>query len=62
MSKSEIQKFHLPLQEASVSITEVNSLDYERELSEEQLEAIAGGYAIVDWLLAGNNCINIYQC
>ena len=56
MSKSEIQKFHLPLQEASVSITEVNSLDYERELSEEQLEAIAG--ARMDDIIINFICFN----
>ena len=64
MSKSEIQKFHhdalqdLPLQEASESITEVNSSDYERELSEEQLESLAGGYAMVDELLGNFLCSN----
>ena len=67
MSKSERQKFHqdalqdLPLQEASESITEVNSSDYERELSEEQLESLAGGYAMVDASLGGVLCFN-YKC
>ena len=64
MSKSERQKFHqdalqdLPLQKASESITEVNSSDYQLELSEEQLESLAGGYAMVDASLDNFICIN----
>lgn len=64
MSKSERQKLHhdvlqdLPLQEASESITKVNSSDYKQELSEEQLEAIAGGHSDCSDALT-NNCINL---